>query len=167
MPPGPFSFPLIGNVPQIMGNMPHVAMTKLAKTYGKIFTLDVPGQRCVVINSADIAREALVSKKDDFSGRPHLYVMQATTRGGKDIIFGDFSATLVLLRKVTHSALRKYRSRRDLLPRKSSFEVEELCKRFVLKDVDLRGRGVGVKIGLRAIVFSGQLSTAITLNVFS
>ena len=39
MPPGPFSFPLIGNVPQIMGNMPHVAMTKLAKTYGKYLLL--------------------------------------------------------------------------------------------------------------------------------
>lgn len=131
LPPGPISFPIIGNVPQVFGQMPHVAMTKIARTYGKIFSLDLPGMRCVVINSADIARQALLSKKDDFSGRPNLYVTHASTRGGKDIIFGDFSPTLVLQRKIVHSGLRMYGARLDLMQENLCFEVQELCKRYV------------------------------------
>jgi hypothetical protein len=83
-------------------------LTKASKVYGKIFTLEVPGERMVVINSASIAREALLTKKDDFAGRPYSFTVSYLTRGSKDIGSADFNATWVVQRKIVHSAMRMY-----------------------------------------------------------
>ena len=43
LPPGPRHYPLIGNLPQLAGKPGHVAMTEMAKEYGKIYTMYLPG----------------------------------------------------------------------------------------------------------------------------
>ena len=71
--PGPSPYPLIGNLLQLVGKPGHVAMTEMAEEYGKIYTLYLPGgQRCVVVNSIDLAREALLTRRDDSRGGPSL-----------------------------------------------------------------------------------------------
>lgn len=109
LPPGPRSYPVIGNLTQLVGKPIHLAVTDLAKEYGKILTLYLPGgQRCILINSVDLAREALLTKKDDFAGRPRTFIGDFLTREAKDIFFADFSKTMILQRKLVHSALRMY-----------------------------------------------------------
>ena len=39
LPPGPRPYPLIGNLTRLVGKPIHLAVTDLAKEYGKIFTL--------------------------------------------------------------------------------------------------------------------------------
>lgn len=111
LPPGPRPYPVIGNLTQLVGKPIHLAVTDLAKEYGKILTLYLPGgQRCILINSVDLAREALLIKKDDFAGRPRTFIGDFLTREAKDIFFADFSKTMILQRKLVHSALRMYGS---------------------------------------------------------
>ena len=129
--PGPRPYPIIGNLPSLAGKTAHVAMTKLADEYGKIFTLYLPGgQRCAVINSIDLAREALVGKRDEFAGRPLTFIGDSLSRGTKNIICADFTQTMLLQRKIAHSALRMYGSGLRHLEGKICEEVEQLAKRF-------------------------------------
>lgn len=131
LPPGPCPYPLIGNLTRLVGKPIHLAVTDLAKEYGKIYTLYLPGgQRCILINSIDLAREALLAKKDDFAGRPRTFIGDYLTRKGKDIFFGDFSQTMLLQRKLAHSALRMYGSGLKHLEERVCDEVEQLLKRF-------------------------------------
>ena len=131
LPPGPRHYPLIGNLPQLAGKPGHVAMTEMAKEYGKIYTMYLPGgQRCVVINSIDLAREALLTKRDDFSGRPASYISGYLSRGFKDIICADFTQGMIYQRKIAHSALRMYGSGMKRLEGLICSEVELLTKRI-------------------------------------
>ncbi|XP_031574308.1 steroid 17-alpha-hydroxylase/17,20 lyase-like [Actinia tenebrosa] len=110
MPPGPRPLPLVGNLLDVMSSMPymHLAFCDLRRKYGDIFTVYLQGQRAVVINSAEIAREALLTKKDDFAGRPYVFTGDYVTRHSKDIVFGDYSERLKLLRKIGSKALRLF-----------------------------------------------------------
>ncbi|EDO37670.1 predicted protein [Nematostella vectensis] len=83
-------------------------MTELAKKYGKIYSLTLPGQQCVVLNSSELAREALLTRKDEFSGRPSTFVGDFITRSSADIICADHTQTMVRLRKIAHKALQMY-----------------------------------------------------------
>ena len=130
LPPGPQPYPLIGNLIQLMSKPLHLSMTDLAKEYGKIYTVYLPfGQRCIVINSIGLAREALRGKKDDFSGRPQSFIGDYLTREGKGIVRVDFSQTLILKRKLVHSALRMYGSGPKLEETLCN-EIEQLAGRF-------------------------------------
>ncbi|KAK3697323.1 hypothetical protein QZH41_004723 [Actinostola sp. cb2023] len=129
LPPGPKPLPLLGNTLDIVPFMPdvHLGFMKLAKQYGDIFTLYLQGDRIVVVNTASIAREALIVRKDDFSGRPYSFVGDFFTRGSKDIAMGDFSPRLVYQRKLVHNALRLYMPYvEDVLTK----EFQELSKRL-------------------------------------
>jgi cytochrome P450 len=131
MPPGLKPLPLIGNLLDvakwIAQKKLQLELTKASKVYGKIFTLELPGQRTVVINSASIAREAVLTKKDDFAGRPYYFTMDYLSRGSKDIGAGDFNATWVVQRKIVHSAMRMYN---PVLEDQVCKEFEELSKRL-------------------------------------
>lgn len=129
--PGPRPYPLIGNMPRLAGKPGHLAMTELAEEYGKIYTLYLPGgQRCVVINSIDLAREALLARRDEFSGRPVTFVGDYLSRGGRNIICADFTQSMILLRKIAHSALRMYGSGLKHLECLISSEVDHMAKRI-------------------------------------
>ena len=131
LPPGPHPYPLIGNLTQLVGKPIHLAVTDLAKEYGKIFTLYLPGgHRCILINSIDVVREALLSKKDDFAGRPRAFIGDYLTRDAKDIFFADLSPTMILQRKLVHSALRMYGSGLKKLEKVIYLEVEQLSNRL-------------------------------------
>ena len=131
LPPGPRPYPVIGNLTRLVGKPIHLAVTDLAKEYGKIYTLYLPGgQRCILINSIDLLREALLTKKDDFAGRPRTFIGDYLTREAKDIFFADFSQTMILQRKLAHSALRMYGSGLKHLEEKICAEVDQLLERF-------------------------------------
>ena len=70
MPPGPFPYPFIGNIPHLFCD-PVNPYGKLADKYGDIFTLSFPsGQKNVVLSSATLVREArLCGNQENLSGK--------------------------------------------------------------------------------------------------
>ena len=130
LPPGPCPYPLFGNVVQLIQKPLHLAMTDLVKEYGKIYTVYFPfGQRCVVVNSIGLVREALRGKRDDFAGRPQSVIGDFLTREGKGIVRVDLSQTLILKRRLVHSALRMCGSGLKL-EKTLCDEIEQLLQRF-------------------------------------
>ncbi|EDO26422.1 predicted protein, partial [Nematostella vectensis] len=130
LPPGPQPYPLVGNLPHLVGPLMPLAMTELAKKYGKIYSLTLPGQQCVVLNSSELAREALLTRKDEFSGRPSTFVGDFITRSSADIICADHTQTMVRLRKIAHKALQMYGRGMQRLEGRICQEADHLAHRF-------------------------------------
>ncbi|XP_042042988.1 ferruginol synthase-like [Salvia splendens] len=68
LPPGPYPFPIIGNILQL-GRNPHKSLTHLSKTYGPLMSLKLGSIHTVVVSSPDSARLVLQEHDQAFSGR--------------------------------------------------------------------------------------------------
>ncbi|XP_040895601.1 cytochrome P450 2J6-like [Toxotes jaculatrix] len=71
-PPGPWAFPLVGNMFSINFNNVHREMTKLAETYGNVFSLKMGPSWMVVLNGISTLQEGLLTKGDILVDRPIL-----------------------------------------------------------------------------------------------
>lgn len=69
LPPGPTPWPILGNIPHMVGSMPHVTLSNLAKTYGPLISLRLGTQLLIVGSSPEVAREFFKTKDKIFSGR--------------------------------------------------------------------------------------------------
>ncbi|CAI9101631.1 OLC1v1038999C1 [Oldenlandia corymbosa var. corymbosa] len=58
LPPGPFQFPIIGNLHQI-SKKPHQSFAKLSKTYGPLMSVRLGRKHTIIVSSAEVAREVL------------------------------------------------------------------------------------------------------------
>ena len=68
LPPGPYPWPIIGNVHQI-GKQRHIAMADFARSYGPLFSLRLGTQTLIVGSSAAAAKEILGSYDRIFCAR--------------------------------------------------------------------------------------------------
>jgi cytochrome P450 len=108
MPPGPFPYPLIGNIPQLL-NDPINPYTKLADKYGDIFSLFFPsGEKIVVLNCARLAREARLGKRDSLSGKSPQSIYPFNEILGNDLIAADYSPEFKFRRRVFKSAMHVF-----------------------------------------------------------
>ncbi|XP_064596072.1 cytochrome P450 1A5-like [Liolophura sinensis] len=107
LPPGPRGLPLIG-CPWALFSEFHFFFTKMAKTWGDVVTINIMGKTVVVLNSAEVAREAFSSPSlaDGFAGRPpaptineHIALMTGFLQPG---------SVLFKRRKILHKILKHY-----------------------------------------------------------
>lgn len=63
LPPGPFQWPILGNIPNIIGQKPHVIVTKLAKIHGELISLKL-GKQIVIIGSSPKSASAILKTHD-------------------------------------------------------------------------------------------------------
>ncbi|KAL0985511.1 hypothetical protein UPYG_G00157850 [Umbra pygmaea] len=105
--PGPLSLPLLGNMLELADNHLPNHLTALASRYGKIYRLKCGNSTMVVLNSADVIREALVKKWSDFAGRPQSYTGDVVSGRGCSISLGDYSEEWRAHRRLVHGALQR------------------------------------------------------------
>jgi cytochrome P450 len=107
-PPGPFPLPLLGSLLEFRKKQ-HLfqTLTDVSKRFGPIFRMFHGSQIVIVITDPVLAVETM--KKHTIAGRPKLLVTDILFRKGSiDIVFGDFNREWEALRKIGHSAARKY-----------------------------------------------------------
>lgn len=68
LPPGPYPFPIIGNIFQL-GSHPHQTLTNLSQTYGPLMSLKLGTVTTIVVSSPKIAKEMLQKHDLVFSSR--------------------------------------------------------------------------------------------------
>ncbi|KAF5780010.1 putative cytochrome P450 [Helianthus annuus] len=76
LPPGPYPWPIIGNIFQIGKKNPHVRLAEMAQLYGPLISLRV-GQRVLIVgSSSDAASEILRTHDHVLSGRDVSRLLQ-------------------------------------------------------------------------------------------
>lgn len=71
LPPGPYPFPIVGNIFQLRGSYP-AALAKLSRTYGPLMSIKQGSQIVIVASSPNIARELLQKHDKMFARRIDL-----------------------------------------------------------------------------------------------
>uniref|UniRef100_A0A8C4UZE7 CP1B1 protein n=1 Tax=Falco tinnunculus TaxID=100819 RepID=A0A8C4UZE7_FALTI len=127
-PPGPFPWPLVGNVLQL-GRLPHLAFGRMARRYGAVFQLRLGRRRVLVLNGEAAIRRALVGLGTRFAGRPDFPSFELVS-GGRSVAFGSCSPRWRARRRLAHAALRA-RSTAAEVERHVAAEAGDLIQLFL------------------------------------
>ena len=126
LPPGPRRLPFVGTL-MSHGVSPD-EFTKLSAKYGDVITCYVGSQRCVVLNSYDTIREALVDKGTDFAHRGSGWLGKQTNPQQHGIIQADYTCSMHRLRSDSVAILRTLGFGKSVMEEKIAFEAAELVR---------------------------------------
>ncbi|KAI3820726.1 hypothetical protein L1987_08274 [Smallanthus sonchifolius] len=146
LPPGPRSFPIIGDLPYLTPDM-HTQLTNMAHTYGPIFKLKLGSKLHVVINTPELAKVVVRDQDEAFSNRDQPRAALALSYGGRDIVFANNNPDWRKLRKIFVHEILSTKN----LKAAGSFRREEV--RNTIKDVFGK---TGTKVNIREIAFSTE-----------
>lgn len=76
LPPGPNGFPILGYLP-FLGERPHFTLAKLAQKYGPVMYIQMGSFDGIVVDSAQFAKEVLMTQDHNFASRPNSFVTWA------------------------------------------------------------------------------------------
>lgn len=127
-PPGPIAWPVIGNIPSLLGtNLLHARLMELRNQYGDIVSLRMgPHINMVVLFGHDNIHEFLVEKAHQTSYRPNWIYMIDKLFKQKGIIWSD-GAHWQHIRRVTLSTLKDFGVGQESLEKRVIDEVDIVC----------------------------------------
>ncbi|XP_011339143.2 cytochrome P450 306a1 isoform X2 [Ooceraea biroi] len=79
LPPGPSGVPILGYLPWIDPERPHLSLTNLARKYGPICGLRMGSVYTILLSDPQLVRQAFA--KDAFAGRAPLYLTHGIMQG--------------------------------------------------------------------------------------
>ncbi|CAM0146685.1 unnamed protein product [Urochloa decumbens] len=100
LPPGPRRLPVLGNMHQIMGSLPHRSLWKMAQQHGPVMLLRLGSVPTVVVSSAAAAREVMKTHDADCCSRPDTPGARRLSYGHKDVGFAPYSEYWREMRKL-------------------------------------------------------------------
>ncbi|XP_061344875.1 flavonoid 3',5'-hydroxylase 2-like [Gastrolobium bilobum] len=101
LPPGPRGWPIVGALP-LIGSMPHVRLSKMAKKYGPVMYLKMGTNNMVVASTPSAARAFLKTLDQNFSNRPPNAGATHLAYDAQDMVFADYGSRWKLLRKLSN-----------------------------------------------------------------
>eukprot|EP00253_Pinus_taeda_P030455 PITA_30455 len=99
LPPGPFAFPIIGNL-HMMGELPHKALAELSLKYGPLMSLRLGSALTLVVSSPDVAKEFLKTHDLLFASRPPSAATKYLWYNSSDITFSPYGRYWRQMRKL-------------------------------------------------------------------
>ncbi|KAM3863427.1 steroid 17-alpha-hydroxylase/17,20 lyase [Diretmus argenteus] len=122
------ALPIIGSLLSLSSSLPpHVLFQHLQVKYGATYSLMMGSHNFIIVNQHLHAKEVLLKKGKTFAGRARTVTTDVLTRGGKDIAFGDYSATWRFHRKIVHRALCTFGKGSTSIEKIICREAQSLC----------------------------------------
>ncbi|WVY92565.1 hypothetical protein V8G54_031653 [Vigna mungo] len=153
LPPGPRGWPILGVLP-LLGSMPHVTLTNMAKKYGAVMYLKMGTCDTVVASSPDAAQAFLKALDHNFLNRPTIAGATYLGYNAQDLVFANYGPKWKLLRKLANQHMLGGMALNDWAHVRAS-EVKHMLK--AMYDCSKEGE---------LVVVSDLLSCAIT-NIVS
>nr|AIO11760.1 cytochrome p450 [Croton stellatopilosus]CDM63950.1 cytochrom p450 reductase [Croton stellatopilosus] len=153
LPPGPKPLPFLGNLLEL-GDKPHKSLANLAKIYGPLMTLKLGQITTIVISSANLAKQVLLTLDPSFCNRNVVEAIQAREHHQVSVVWLPVGAPWRNLRKICNSYIfsnQKLDSNQELRRKKIQDLVDQ----------------VEASCRLGAAVDIGELAFKASLNVLS
>uniref|UniRef100_A0A8C9ZPS0 Cytochrome P450 2J2-like n=1 Tax=Sander lucioperca TaxID=283035 RepID=A0A8C9ZPS0_SANLU len=87
-PPGPRTFPIVGNILNVDFTRTHEILTQFVGRYGDVFSLRIGQTWMVVLNGFEVLKEALVNQGDSLEDRPYIPLVEDVSHG-RGLIFSN------------------------------------------------------------------------------
>ncbi|XP_004304108.1 PREDICTED: cytochrome P450 71D11-like [Fragaria vesca subsp. vesca] len=149
LPPGPWKLPIIGNIHQLIGTLPHRGLRDLAKKYGPVMHLRLGEVSTIVVSSAELAKEVMKTHDIIFASRPQVLVTRILYYDSKDIAFAPYGDYWRELRKICTQ---------ELLSAKRVQSYRPIREKEVLNLIKWIGSRAGLPINLTQKVLSATYS---------
>ncbi|KAF2198327.1 cytochrome P450 [Delitschia confertaspora ATCC 74209] len=104
-PPGPPTFPIIGNLHQMPKRDAHLQFQKWAQEYGPVYSLILGTKTLVVLNTDQAVKDLLDKRSGIYSDRQDMYIGQELCSGGMRVLMMKYGPTWRMARKLTHNLL--------------------------------------------------------------
>lgn len=137
--------PVLGNLLQLKEKKPHKTFAMWAKTYGPIYSIKTGANRIVVLNSAEVVKEAMVTRFQSISTRKLTKALKILTADKCMVAtsdYDDFHKTVkrhLLTSVLGPAAQKRLRSNRDTLIENTTNQLNDLVREKPREAVDLRG----------------------------
>ncbi|KAI3460264.1 hypothetical protein Pfo_016927 [Paulownia fortunei] len=146
LPPPPEipGLPVIGNLLQLKEKKPHKTFTKWAEKYGPIYSIRTGSTTLVVLNSNDVAKEAMVTRFSSISTRKLSNAIKILTCD-KNIValtdYGEYHKTVkrhILTSTLGPNAQKRHQIHRDTIIENISKQLQAYQKEDPLGAVNFR-----------------------------
>lgn len=128
--------PFFGHFFSISADTFHIKLTEWCKLSNSgLCQFNLFGEKIIVVSNYEGVKEALITKSDEFSGRPLKELVLMVTRNGKDLAFGDFNERLIYKKKMFMKHI-KIGNVVDMNVETSTFDVLDSYNESVFSKLD-------------------------------
>ncbi|KAJ8762336.1 hypothetical protein K2173_007494 [Erythroxylum novogranatense] len=136
--------PVIGNLLQLTERKPHKTFTRWAETYGPIYSIRTGAPTVIVLNSIDVAKEAMVDRFSSISTRKLSKALTVLTQNKSMVATSDYDEfhktvkRFILTNMLGPNAQKRHRGHRDVMIESISSQLHDHVKNYPEQDVNFR-----------------------------